>query len=575
VGPGGAAPIPGDGGGGGDLTSKQPGALAGGAAGGNFGFGGSAAFNANGGGGGVGGGGAAGDSISYFNSLIGVWLADIPTGGGGGGFGGGGGAYGGSGGFGGGGGGNLGFGGGGGGNDQSYVDYGGIGGGAGGYGFSVPNDTDFPFEYLGAGGGGAGMGGAIFNMGDIAYDSYASGCGVVTMIDCTLTANAAQGGNGGFGGNNGATGGAGGSGFGGAFFNLDGAVALGDSTVDGNNVIAGQGGASGGNGWSVAPAGLADGGAVYNLASGYLIPNGGPNNARLGLWNSILADTIGGYDLVSNGNGTNHADVVGSTNLVESQNIMGSATLAPGVIIKKFHGVSPNLGPLQYNGGFTPTMAIVSKSSAAFSNGNPSYAVNVTNDQRGFDRVVSGRLDLGAYEVQADELNNLHPHRVHSSTFPDTSFVDPLSGAVGQAYRQPLSVRVTRHGEPLAGVLVTFTVHPGPTGAGGMLSAPGVKLATTLTVVTGADGQASVAVMANAVAGPFTVTAALLGPTAHPANPILPVQTFYLDNEAGRESSHKLGTWFLPTWADRLSWRDIDEWAWEWAHVVLSRRSAH
>jgi len=133
----------------------------------------------------------------------------------------------------------------------------------------------------------------------------------------------------------------------------------------------------------------------------------------------------------------------------------------------------------------------VSKSSAAFSNGNPSYAVNVPNDQRGFERVVNGRLDLGAYEVQLDELNKLHPHRVHFGTFPET-----------------------------------------------------------------------VAVMANAVAGPSTVTAALLGPTAFPPQPTLPVQKFYLNNEADRESRHKLGTWFLPTWAERMSWRDIDDPVW-------------
>jgi hypothetical protein len=535
-----------------------------GGAGGNFGFGGTALTFEGGGGGGVGGGGAAGDvkevALKGFPGFFGNetyypgYFADY---GGGGGFGGGGGAYGGNGGFGGGGCGRAGL-----------SDTGSFGGGAGGAGFVVTADPTtlfgnpaYVFDYFGAGGGGAGMGGAIFNMGDV---GILQGCGVLSMTDCTLAYNIAQGGNGGFGGNDGATGGEGGSGFGGAIFNLDGLAGLADSTVDDNTVVAGRGGVSGGDTWAHAKSGSIDGGAVYNLAFGNFISTGSPTGAELSLFNSILADSISGSDLaanVKNGNGTNHAEVVGSTNLVESQNIMGSATLAPSVIIKKLQGVSPNLGPLQYNGGFTPTMAIVSKSSAAFSNGNPSYAVNVPNDQRGFERVVNGRLDLGAYEVQTDELNKLHPHRVHSSTFPETSLVEPLSGAVGQAYGQPLTVRLTRHGEPLAGVLVTFTVHPGPTGAGGMLSAPGVKPATTLTVATDSDGEASVAVMANAVAGPFTVTAAAR-PDGTPPEPLLPVQAFYLDNEAGRESSHQLGTWFLPTWAERMSWRDIDDPLW-------------
>jgi hypothetical protein len=549
---GGAGPAAGDGGAGGSLTLLE-GSLAGGAAGGNFGFGGSAAFNANGGGGGVGGGGAAGDSVSYFNSLNGVWLADIPTGGGGGGFGGGGGAYGGSGGFGGGGGGNTPDWVDAGGNPVGYADASGFGGGAGGAGFSVPNEPDFPFEYFGAGGGGSGMGGAIFNMGDV---GTLQGCGVLTMTDCTLAYNIAQGGNGGFGGNDCAKGGEGGSGLGGAIFNLDGLASLADSTVDRNVVVAGQGGVAGGDTWSKAKSGSSDGGAVYNLAFGNFISTGGPTGAELSLFNNILADSTGGSDLVSQaikGKGINQADVTGSTNLVQSYTPIIGSPIPPGVIIKKFLGVSPSLGPLQYNGGFTPTMAIVSKSSAAFSNGNPSYTVNVPTDQRGFERVVNGRLDLGAYEVQLDELNKIHPHRVHFSTFPATSLVDPLSGAVGQAYGQHLTVRVTRDGEPLAGVLVAFTVHPGLTGAGGTLSAPGVGAATTLTVATDSHGVASVAVMANAVAGPFTVTAALLGPTAFPPEPFLPVQTFYLDNEAARVCGHK--------------WRDDDEWCWECAYV--------
>jgi hypothetical protein len=343
------------------------------ATGGNFGFGGTYVSTDGGGGGGVGGGGAGGGGDGFIEHDTGRNGLSRP-GGGGGGFGGGGGAHSGVGGF-----------GGGGGDDGP----GGFGGGGGG---GMP----------GGGGGGAGLGGAIFNMGDV---GILAGCGLVSATDCTLTSNAAYGGQGGdgaidsFGGYGHA--GHGGSGFGGAIFNLDGLVSLADSTVDANTVTGGLDGtvfgASVFQGYA-----LADGGAVYNLAYGNFISSGGPTGAELGLYNSILADSTGGSDLaanVQNGNGTNHAEVVGSTNLVEHKHIMGSATLDPGVIIKNLQGVSPGLGPLRNNGGLTPTMAL-GFFSPAFGKGDPKVYPQPTTDQRGLQRVVDGHLDLGAYEVQ-------------------------------------------------------------------------------------------------------------------------------------------------------------------------------
>jgi hypothetical protein len=240
------------------------------------------------------------------------------------------------------------------------------------------------------------MGGAIFNMGDVAVP----GCGFLTMIDCTLAFNIAQGGNGGFGGNDGATGGAGGSGYGGAIFNLDGLVVLGESTVDRNVVAGGQGGVSGGNDFAKAPNGAAGGGAVYNLAFGNFLSTGGTTSADLGLFNSILADSTGSADLVSlavNGNGINRARVTGTTNLVQSYVPIIGNPIPPGVITIK--GVSPQLGPLKYNGGPTPTMA-VGVFTPPFGKGNPNVGGLPLTDQRLLKRVVDGRLDLGAYEVQ-------------------------------------------------------------------------------------------------------------------------------------------------------------------------------
>jgi predicted outer membrane repeat protein len=62
----------------------------------------------------------------------------------------------------------------------------------------------------------------------------------------------------------------------------------------------------------------------------------------------------------------------------------------------------PGLGPLRYNGGMTPTMAI-GPESVAFNAGDPSGCkdeeqVTLEHDQRGAERHSFGRCDLGAFE---------------------------------------------------------------------------------------------------------------------------------------------------------------------------------
>jgi hypothetical protein len=59
------------------------------------------------------------------------------------------------------------------------------------------------------------------------------------------------------------------------------------------------------------------------------------------------------------------------------------------------------LGPLRDNGGPTFTHALLT-GSPAINMGNPSFTPPPDFDQRdtGFDRVVNGRVDIGAFEVQ-------------------------------------------------------------------------------------------------------------------------------------------------------------------------------
>jgi hypothetical protein len=210
--------------------------------------------------------------------------------------------------------------------------------------------------------------------------STVAGSGVVRITNSTLTGNTAQG-----GGAPDLVGTYGGSGYGAALFNLDGAVTLNDDTLAGNTVL----GASGGN---------ADGGAVYNLAFGNLIQTGAATSATLVLNNNILSNTMRGTDLAANaidGNGTNTAAITGSANLVMSNHLTGTS-LAAGVITVV---ADPQLDPLQQTDGPTPTMRLT-PSSPAYGAGNPYVPGLPGTDQRGLPRVVNGRLDLGAFEVQ-------------------------------------------------------------------------------------------------------------------------------------------------------------------------------
>jgi hypothetical protein len=62
------------------------------------------------------------------------------------------------------------------------------------------------------------------------------------------------------------------------------------------------------------------------------------------------------------------------------------------------------LGPLQNNGGPTETHALL-PGSIAINRGNNAGAAGLMFDQRGmgFPRIVGGTVDIGAYEVQAQQ----------------------------------------------------------------------------------------------------------------------------------------------------------------------------
>jgi hypothetical protein len=351
-----------------------------------------------------------------------------------------------------------GFGGGGGG----FISGDGGAGGSAGFGGGDGNAN--------SGGGGAGMGGAIFNF-----------LGGVQVIDSTLTGNTAQGGavaNSSSAGN--------GAGMGGGIFNLDGAVQIADSTIAFNNALTGAS-ASG----STFPSQTSDGGAIYNLALD--MNSNGLQTATVTLSNSILSNsnsqsTEGVFDLSNNSGNSpgNTATVTGSTNLImraDDRNTDGgggnvSGTGGGGVGAIFASTADPLLGPLQNNGGPTPTMAI-DPNTPAFGIGdtaalntlvkNGVFPLDTTGnpvDQRGLPRIdpSRGKLDLGAFEVQA-----------LAQIAPTTTTVSPATVTFSpNAQQVTVSAQVTTSGRPVTGGTVSFSIT----------DANGTVLAQTTTPVT-------------------------------------------------------------------------------------------
>jgi hypothetical protein len=309
-----------------------------------------------------------------------------------------------------------GFGGGGGAASVPSSGYGGGGlggfGGGGGYrgGYSIPAGYDSGQGGFGGGrgaflaaagaeafgGGGGGFGGAIFNH-----------AGTLVLRNATLNGNVAAG------GDSGATcellcsgsGGNGGSGYGGAIFNLNGSVEVSFSTLAQNIVIAGQGDLAGGGGSN----GSSDGADIYSLAYNGAASTGSIA-ANLTLANSILADAVGGNDLVvdqpTNVGGrvsSNLTNVAATTTAVNGANLVMSgvaANAAPTLPAFDF-SADPQLVAMAQNGEpglpAPSTMALTASSPAngagtcVDAQGQP-----VAVDERNYPRPQTA-CDLGAY----------------------------------------------------------------------------------------------------------------------------------------------------------------------------------
>jgi hypothetical protein len=223
-------------------------------------------------------------------------------------------------------------------------------------------------------------GGAIFNLGTLtltcstfwgnggtgAYGGAVRNDGLMTVQECTLANNRAD--------------------LGGAFYNM-GTLIVSSSTISLNTAVAGGGG----------------------------VDNGGALLAR----NTIFAE-----DSITTGTGPDLSGVLISL----GHNLFGNSRGGSGFRASDLLNVNPRLGPLQYNGGPTQTMALLSGSptlNAGDTTDAPAY------DQRGLGylRIVGGRIDIGAYEVQPGPASPL----IVTSSADDISQPGTLRYAIAHA----------------------------------------------------------------------------------------------------------------------------------------------
>jgi hypothetical protein len=280
---------------------------------------------------------------------------------------------------------------------------------------TLVNTTLF-FNFAAAGGAGDGVGGAIYNVGSL------------NVVNSNLDHNQADGTTpgGGFG-----------EAAGGAIFST-GNLTIDHSTIGNNFAVNGFGvlGSVGGGIYSTGIvtilnstignndavgntfpgfAGAASGGGIYS--TGTLTAIGATVSDNIAIPATGLSGTGGGVFTSGSNDVFKNSIVARNYTTSSGPDIQGQLLQAVADVIgvdagnNVMNGVggnqvgtsaaplNPLLGPLQSNGGPTPTMALQA-GSPALGKGDVASAYGTT-DQRGLPRVVNGAVDVGAFQVQA------------------------------------------------------------------------------------------------------------------------------------------------------------------------------
>jgi predicted outer membrane repeat protein len=263
----------------------------------------------------------------------------------------------------------------------------------------------------GGGGGAIFAGGTVTVAGSVISDNFGDGGGGIInyntrlkVSDTTLSGNSA--------------------GIGGGIFNVFGRARVTRCLISGNQAGAGASGFAG--------AGIASSGGSIAVIDSTLYGNSSPagktiggggifadNNGTVLLYNSTVAGNAASYgggvdnkagklldirDTIVAGNTASISgpDLSGAA-ASEGHNLFGDTSGGSGYAPTDLLDVDPMLGPLQDNGGPTPTMALLPGSpaiDAGDNTGAPAY------DQRGpgYPRIVNSTIDIGAFEVQNTDV---------------------------------------------------------------------------------------------------------------------------------------------------------------------------
>jgi uncharacterized repeat protein (TIGR01451 family) len=311
---------------------------------------------------------------------------------------------------------------------------------------------------VGQGTAGAGNGGGIYN----------AGAGSVVVTNSTLSDNSAIGGGKLFGSSSSPL--SGGNGNGGAIYNAGaGSIIVTNSTLSANSATGGSGCAFGcGN---PAPNGIGYGGGIANNSTGSVTlinstfsanssdNGGGFRNATTGTVN-LRNTLIAGNSATATG-----PDVNGAFNSA-GHNLIGKSDGSTGFTIGNNSDqvgttaapLNPQLTPLGDYGGTTTTYTLLINSSAINAGDNCVLTANgcgtnnpvLTTDQRGagFLRLVSGTVDIGAFELQ--------PPQATTTTITSDS---PDPSGSGQTITVTYTVTATKGGTRTGNVTVSDNVN--------------------------------------------------------------------------------------------------------------------
>ncbi len=277
---------------------------------------------------------------------------------------------------------------------------------------------------------------------------------------------------------------------------IDVAVTVSNSTISGNSA-----GDEGGGIQLVGRPGTPGRLAISNstVTGNAAVDRGGAIDAReaeLRIDNSIVAGNAAA-NLNELGQASGVVFAANSFNLIGENGDAGGFPVAGNIVLAG--SIDTVLGPLADNGGPTFTHALTF-GSPAIDTADPAFAAPPDTDQRGFQRVFGGGLDIGAFESRGFALRAAGG--TPQQTDIGTPFADDLEAQITDSAGIPLR---------LPGIGVTFDAPA--SGAG--------VTAINQTVATNADGVAVLAVTANDSAGAFAVSAG--------AGPLAPV-AFALTN---------------------------------------------